>query len=97
MRPRPSQSRALIPLSYRSSDSPGGERLAQTATSAVARPTAETLAEAAGVEPAHAMRGDLANRCQTIRRRLQCELAEGTGVEPASDERGSFRDYCLTS
>src|SRR6059036_2301947 len=29
------------------------------------------LAEAAGVEPAHAMRGDLANRCHTIRRRLQ--------------------------
>ena len=33
--------------------------------------TAETLAEAAGLEPAHAMRGDLANRCHTIRRRLQ--------------------------
>ena len=48
MRPRPSQSRALIPLSYRSVE----------------------LAEAAGVEPAHAMRGDLANRCHTIRRRL---------------------------
>ena len=29
------------------------------------------LAEAAGLEPAHAMRGDLANRCHTIRRRLQ--------------------------
>ena len=56
------------------------------------------LAEAAGLEPAHAKRGDLANRCHTIRRRLQLsELAEGTGVEPASDERGSFRDYCLTS
>src|SRR5260370_31284988 len=49
VRPRPSQSRALIPLSYRS----------------------EELAEAAGVEPAHAMRGDLANRCHTVRRRLQ--------------------------
>ena len=33
--------------------------------------TAETLAEAAGVESAHATRGDLANRCHTIRRRLQ--------------------------
>src|SRR6266446_10953758 len=49
VRPRPSQSRALIPLSYRS----------------------ETLAEAAGLEPAHAKRGDLANRCHTVRRRLQ--------------------------
>ena len=29
------------------------------------------LAEAAGVEPAHAARGDLANRCHTVRRRLQ--------------------------
>src|SRR5437879_331004 len=29
------------------------------------------LAEATGLEPAHAMRGDLANRCHTIRRRLQ--------------------------
>src|SRR5262249_55169699 len=43
------------------------------------------LAEAAGVEPAHAMRGDLANRCHTIRRRLR-RLAEGTGLEPASAE-----------
>ena len=42
------------------------------------------LAEATGLEPAHAMRGDLANRCHTIRRRLH-RLAEGTGVEPASD------------
>src|SRR5713226_875503 len=49
VRPRPSQSRALIPLSYRS----------------------EKLAEATGVEPAHAKRGDLANRCHTVRRRLQ--------------------------
>ena len=64
VRPRPSQSRALIPLSYRS----------------------EELTEATGVEPAHAMRGDLANRCHTIRRRLQPELAEGTGLEPASDK-----------
>ena len=48
VRPRPSQSRALIPLSYRS----------------------ERLAEAAGLEPAHAKRGDLANRCHTVRRRL---------------------------
>ena len=47
--------------------------------------TAETLAEAAGLEPAHAVRGDLANRCHTIRRRLQ-RLAEGTGLEPASDK-----------
>src|SRR5712692_10488035 len=29
------------------------------------------LAEATGVEPAHAKRGDLANRCHTIRRRLR--------------------------
>ena len=29
------------------------------------------LAEAAGLEPAHAKRGDLANRCHTVRRRLQ--------------------------
>ena len=58
--------------------------------------TAETLAEAAGVEPARARRDDLANRCHTIRRRLH-RLAEGTGVEPASDKRGSFQDYCLTS
>ena len=28
------------------------------------------LAEAAGVEPARALRGDLANRCHTVRRRL---------------------------
>ncbi len=63
VRPRPSQSRALIPLSYRS----------------------ERLAEAAGLEPAHAKRGDLANRCHTVRRRLH-RLAEGTGLEPASDK-----------
>ena len=59
----------------------------------------QTLAEATGVEPAHAMRGDLVpthRDCHTIRRRLQ-RLAEGTGVEPASNERGSFQDYCLTS
>ncbi len=71
VRPRPSQSRALIPLSYRS----------------------EGLAEATGLEPARALRGDLANRCHTVRRRLQnCfsqeeALEEGTGVEPASDKR----------
>ena len=44
------------------------------------------LAEATGVEPAHAMRGDLANRCHTLRRRLHNDLAEGTGLEPASDK-----------
>jgi hypothetical protein len=71
VRPRPSHSRALIPLSYRS----------------------EELAEATGLEPARALRGDLANRCHTVRRRLQnCfsqekVLAEGTGVESASDKR----------
>ena len=70
VRPRPSQSRALIPLSYRSGIS-GGERAALTATSAVARSHHRNLAEAAGLEPAHAMRGDLANRCHTIRRRLR--------------------------
>lgn len=32
------------------------------------------------------MRGDLANRCHTIRRRLH-RMAEGTGLEPASDKR----------
>lgn len=55
-------------------DSSGGERAALTATSAVARSHPETLAEAAGVEPAHAMRGDLANRCHTIRRRLRKDM-----------------------
>src|SRR6266480_5832544 len=45
----------------------------------------DNLAEATGVEPAHAMRGDLANHCHTIRRRLH-RLAEGTGIEPASDK-----------
>lgn len=78
VRPRPSHGRALIPLSYRSQNFSGGERAALTSTSAVARPAAETLAEAAGLEPAHAMRGDLANRCHTIRRRLRnicdCQL-----------------------
>ena len=73
VRPRPSHGRALIPLSYKSGIS-GGERAALTATSAVTRLTTETLAEAAGLEPAHALRGDLANRCHTIRRRLQENL-----------------------
>ena len=45
----------------------------------------DNLAEAAGLEPAHALRGDLANRCHTVRRRL-LRLAEGTGLEPASDK-----------
>ena len=41
------------------------------------------LAEAAGVEPARALRGDLANRCHTVRRRLltrisDCRLRIGT-------------------
>ena len=66
--------------------------------------TAETLAEAAGVEPARAMRGDLANRCHTIRRRLRksCPpdtasgsdiLAEGEGVEPSRRiARPGFQD-----
>ena len=45
----------------------------------------DNLAEAAGLEPAHAKRGDLANRCHTVRRRLH-RLAEGTGLEPASDK-----------
>ncbi len=55
------------------------------------------MAEATGLEPARAMRGDLANRCHTVRRRLQKNfelqisdfgvLEEGTGVEPASDKR----------
>ena len=54
------------------------------------------LAEAAGVEPASALRDGLANRCHTVRRRL-LGLAEGTGFEPASAMRGSFQDYCLTS
>ena len=65
--------------------------------------TTETLAEAAGVEPAHAMRGDLANRCHTIRRRLRKLsadltdgfdiLAEGEGVEPSRRiARPGFQD-----
>ena len=91
VRPRPSQSRALIPLSYRSGIS-GGERAALTATSAVARSHHRNLAEAAGLEPAHAMRGDLANRCHTIRRRLH-RLAEGEGVEPSRRiARPGFQD-----
>jgi hypothetical protein len=52
-------------------DSSGGERAALTATSAVARSHHRNLAEAAGLEPAHAVRGDLANRCHTVRRRLR--------------------------
>lgn len=35
------------------------------------------LAEAAGIEPAHATRGDLANRCHTVRRRLQVNWRKG--------------------
>jgi hypothetical protein len=66
--------------------------------------TTETLAEAAGLEPAHAMRGDLANRCHTVRRRLRktCppataggsdNLAEGEGVEPSRRiARPGFQD-----
>ena len=61
------------------------------------------LAEAAGVEPAHAMRGDLANRCHTIRRRLRKLpadiaggsdiMAEGEGVEPSRRiARPGFQD-----
>src|SRR6266481_3603844 len=34
----------------------------------------DNLAKAAGVKPGHAMRGDLANRCHTIRRRLRENL-----------------------
>ena len=38
------------------------------------------------------MRGDLANRCHTVRRRLQ-ELAEGEGVEPSRrNARPGFQD-----
>ena len=56
------------------------------------------VAEAAGLEPAHAMRGDLANRCHTIRRRLQ--LMNGGRDRSRTCKRqmrGSFQDYCLTS
>ena len=91
VRPRPSQSRALIPLSYRSSDSSGGERAALTATSAVARSHHRNLAEAAGVEPAHAMRGDLANRCHTIRRRLLRFRNADCGFETNPDSAFSNR------
>ena len=65
--------------------------------------TTETLAEAAGLEPAHAKRGDLANRCHTVRRRLRGlppdfadgseVLAEGEGVEPSRRiARPGFQD-----
>ena len=56
------------------------------------------LAEAAGLEPAHAKRGDLANRCHTVRRRLQ--LISGGRDRSRTcrrQMRGSFRDYCLTN
>ena len=97
VRPRPSQSRALIPLSYRSSDSSGDKRAALTATSAVARSHRRNLAEAAGVEPAHAMRGGLANRCHTVTRRLH-RLAEGEGVEPSRRiARPGFQDQLRAS
>ena len=80
VRPRPSQSRALIPLSYRS----------------------EPLAEATGLEPAGALRGGLANRCHTIRRRLQKCFSlrvwrKGQESNLQATMRGSFQDYCLTS
>ena len=87
----------FIPMNwYRWRDSNPHYLVSKTSASFQLGYTGKNLAEATGVEPAHAMRGDLADRCHTIRRRLR-ELAEGTGVEPASDERGSFRDYCLTS
>jgi hypothetical protein len=61
------------------------------------------MAEAAGLEPAHAMRVDLANRCHTIRRRLQKEfysVSDGFGGRLGSRtlhglSRHSFQD-CLT-
>ena len=34
------------------------------------------LAEATGLEPARALRDDLANRCHTVRRRLQKVLSQ---------------------
>ena len=52
VRPRPSQSRALVPLSYRSPMASGGERAALTATSAVTRLTAETDLKLVAFSPA---------------------------------------------
>src|ERR1051325_5410250 len=45
------------------------------------------LAEATGVEPAHAMRGDLANRCPTIRRRLRATKQMKAESDTAHDTR----------
>ena len=61
------------PLSYRSRFDSGGERAALTAHQCCRSIViaSKSLAEAAGVEPAHATRGDLANRCHTVRRRLR--------------------------
>src|SRR3989442_7796582 len=64
----------------------GGKRAALTATSAVARSHHRNLAEAAGLEPAHAMRGDLVpthRDCHTIRRRLlkDCPPATAGGSD----------------
>ena len=48
------------------------------------------------------LRGDLANRCHTIRRRLQKVFGKKVGGRDRTrtckrQTRGSFRDYCLTS
>lgn len=70
VRPRPSQSRALFPLSYRSFD--------------CGFVTADCgLAEAAGLEPARALHDGLANRCHTIRRRLLGLQIADCGVRSA--------------
>jgi hypothetical protein len=39
------------------------------------------MAEATGLEPAHAMRGDLANRCPTIRRRLHWRKGQESNLQ----------------
>ena len=54
------------------------------------------LAEAAGIEPAHAKRGDLANRCHTVRRRLQrlsdmLQLVAQSGRKTSSPENDKLK------
>ena len=48
-----------------------GLRIYETPISILQSAISNHLAEATGLEPAHAVRGDLANRCHTIRRRLR--------------------------
>ena len=53
------------------------------------------LAEATGVEPVHAMRGDLANRCHTIRRRLPKDWRKAKESNPRDAMLGLvFKTSC---